>query len=132
MDLSNLSISAHDGEWLPINAPDGTHILDMLIVGRDSTECKEASRIASANVRKMKGEIKPEKLEDDNKKTVIACIKDWRDPETLVNEITFKGEKLKCNYTTKRQIIDEFPFIYRQVDAYIVDDANFFKVLAKN
>lgn len=142
MDLLKINVSAHDGAWFAIKTPDGTAtVAEFLIVGKDSDECKEAAKIAANNIRKAKGEVNFEQTEEDNKRAVIACIKDWRDPATATkdkngkvdpesakHELTLGEEKLPCSPVTKRRIIDMFPFIYRQVDNIIVDDANFFKV----
>jgi hypothetical protein len=142
MDLGKLEIKAHEGEWLPIKAPDGTLLLEFLMVGKDSDECKAATRAAALKVRKKKDSYSPDDAEHDNMRAVMACIKDWRDPdtaeknpetgkidpETARHELTINGEKLLCTEVNKKRVLTDYPFIYRQADSHIVDDANFFKV----
>jgi hypothetical protein len=127
MDLSQIKVSS-DGEWLPIYMPDSaTIIAKFLMVGRDSNECREASRVATANVRKAKGNLKPEQIEVDNKLVVAACIKDWRGANEG-DPIVYASEELACTKENKLMLFDKLPFVYRQADSYIVEDENFFKV----
>lgn len=131
MDLKQIKVSTHEGEWLPIDMPDGSHTgIDFYMVGKDSIECKGATRLASLKIRKRKGDFDPEAAETDNMNAVIACIKDWRDNERPGEKTLQIGdEKLPCTYENKKRVLTEFPFMYRQADGYIVDDSNFFKVL---
>lgn len=128
MDISKIQITTNEGEWLPIYMPDNvTVIAHFLMVGRDSADCKDASKVATANMRKAKGNVKPEQIENDNKAIVAACIKDWRG----ANEgepIVFNGEELACTKENKLMVFERLPFVYRQADNYIIEDENFFKV----
>ena len=130
MDLKQIKVSAYDGEWLPVTMPDGSATgIEFYMVGKDSDECRVATRLASLKIRKRKGDFNPEEAEADNMNAVIACIKDWRDRERQADYSVQIGEEfLKCTYENKKRVLKEFPFMYRQADGYIVDDSNFFKV----
>jgi hypothetical protein len=141
MDLSKIVVLAQEGNWLPINTPDGQLIAEFLVVGRDSDECTLSVKQNLKKVRDRKGQLDIAASEEENKKTVIACIKDWRDPDSAPidpktkkpdikkakHTLTFGAEELVCDFLNKKRVLDEFGFIYRQVDQYIVDDSNFFK-----
>ena len=129
MDLGKISVLTHDGTWLPITAPDGTNIgIEFYMVGRDSAECREATRHAAMNMRKKRGDISLDESELSNKKAVIACIKDWRDTSRIDNRLQLGEEELVCTFENKMLVLEKFPFMLRQADTYITDDANFFKV----
>jgi hypothetical protein len=128
MDLAQIKVTANEGEWLPIYMPDDvTVILHFLMVGRDSNECKEAGKIATANIRKSKGNMKPEQIEADNKLVVAACIKSWRGAKEG-DPVIYDNENLDCTKENKLMLFDKLPFVYRQADSYIIEDENFFKV----
>lgn len=141
MDLSKISVLTNDGVWLPITLPDGTVVAEFLMFGRDSDECAAAVRQNVKKSRDRKGKQDLIAEEEESKRTVNMCIKDWRDPDTALpdpknpkkkdmstalHELTIGKEKLQCNFLNKKRILDEYGFMYRQADAYIVDDANFF------
>lgn len=139
MDLGKITVLSQDGAWLPINSPDGTLILEFFMVGRDSNECSLSVKQSQKKLREKNGQID----DDDNKRTVIACIKDWRDPDTAEIDpktkkkdpatakhlVKIGKEELVCNFANKKRVLDEFGFIYRQADGHIIDDSNFFKTV---
>lgn len=142
MDLKNVVVLAQEGTWLDITAPDGTVLFQFKMVNRDSDECSLSVAKNVEKNRSRKGKVNVKASEEENKNTVIACIKSWRDPDkagidpitklpdldNLQEVIYLDGKELVCNYVNKKMILDTYGFIYRQADAYIVDDTSFFKI----
>lgn len=143
MDLKKIVVLTNEGVWLPIFSADNTTVLfEVKMTGRDGDDCTLAVSKNVEKSRNRKGKANLKQSDEDNKATVIACIKSWRDPDMAVidektgkpdldnlKEVIYRdGKELVCNFLNKKALLDEYGFIYRQADAYIMEDSSFFKI----
>jgi hypothetical protein len=129
MKLDNISVVGDS--WVDILMPDGSKTgIQFLLVGKDHPACKSILHKQIQRARKEKAATI--EFEEKAKHELFASvIKSWRDldGENPEKEVVYlNDEELQPTIENKVKVLSMFPFMGRQVDEYVSEDANFFKV----
>lgn len=112
----------------PVFNDDGTP-MTITVASADSDKFQKASRNARnrrnqvAGRRGGNGMPRAEEIDNDSIDLLTAVVIRWN--------ITFGGRKPECTPASVRNLYLKRPWIMRQVDAFIADDANFMKNSAR-
>lgn len=100
------------------------------VASADSDKFQKASRSARNRRNQVGGRRggagalpRAEEIDSDSIELLVAVVIRWN--------ITLRGEKPPCTPAKVREVYTKYPWIMRQVDAYIADDANFLKPSAQ-
>jgi hypothetical protein len=134
MDLSQLAFSAEAVEMHlmhPVTnqvlTTDAGEPMTLLVVGTDSEECRKVDREitdrrlkSQAFGRKIK--VSAEQIEAESFERTIACIVGFKN-------IIVKSDPLEYSKKSVKDLLKTFPWLRRQVEEFIDDQANFIKAL---
>lgn len=134
MDLSTLDVKSaaergadlhleHPTTGEPLKTDDGKPIVIRLL-GNDSREFRAGlSELAEKNAGKKRASFAS--AEANGIELLSRVTVGWQN-------VTYKGEALKCTPENVRMIYSEINWIKEQVDAFVADRANFLKFAAKS
>jgi hypothetical protein len=134
MDLSTLDVKSaaergadlhleHPTTGEPLKTEDGKNITIRLL-GNDSREFRAGlSEIAEKNVGKKRTSFAS--AEANGIELLARVTVGWQN-------VTYKGEALKCTPENVRTLYTEISWIKEQVDAFVADRSNFLKFAAKS
>lgn len=112
-------VNPSNGEELPIF---------ITVLGRDSDEFRKLQ--AELNRRRLnklarsgRHRSTDDDFEADGVQLLAVCTKAWRDGDKP--KLTIDGEELECNRANAARVYSRFPWIKDQVDAAVLDRANF-------
>ena len=140
MDLSKLDTvkQASEGFELQLQDPGTNKNLGIFItvLGHDSEEYtklqskqnkRRTARMFSAG-RFKPGAISDEEIKQDTIELLAECTKAWRDEgEKLPESIKVGVAVMECTRENAIKLYTEYPWVKEQVDAAVVDRANFIK-----
>lgn len=145
MDLSKLNTveGANQGFELRLCDPATNDDLDIYItvLGRDSDEYRTLSNTQQQKrISKMSrsgtfkaGAVSTQEFERDALELLAAVTKSWRqvvkegDQSKELTTLTVNGEELVFSKANAMRLYKEYPWVKEQVDAAVVDRANFLK-----
>lgn len=129
-DLGNAGLSqketatmeaVHPENMQPLRDDEGNKVT-ITVYGPDSEQRRKLDR--KATNRRLKSakagriNITAEELEAEAMEVLVACTVSWEN-------IALNGELLECNEKNVRKVYQEFPWLRKQVDNFINEDANF-------
>lgn len=128
MDLSKLNTAAADqGVEMVLRHPatddalqtEGGQPISITLAGGDSERARKARNAAhNRRLQRMNKKLTAESLEAEGLDVLVACTLGWQN-------IHFEGEDLAFSPDNARKLYKAVPWIREQVDAFIVDRANF-------
>lgn len=139
MDLSNLDTVAASGKGAvmevrhpvtkaillttPTPPKDKGDPVTLTIIGFDATEFRDHER-ALINKRLNGGKSRQtdaEAIQDEAITVLAMCVKAW-------SGIEVDGKQLDCTPANVKMVLNRFPWLKEQVDAFVGDRANFLPV----
>lgn len=131
MDLGSLVISSEAVEMQLSNPVTNEPMfvdekpVALLMVGMDSEEWRKADRkITNRRLKVQKGgrnvKITAEELEFENQEKTLACVVGFKN-------IIVNGQPLEFSTENVRELFKNLPWLKRQAEDFIYDEANFIK-----
>jgi hypothetical protein len=118
----------HPGNGVPLINDDGSP-MTLTVASADSDKFQKAGRAARdrrnavGGRRAGPGSVKAAEIDADSIELLVAVVVNWN--------VTLDGKKPTCAPASVRAAFKRFPWLMRQVDAYIADDANFLRPSAR-
>ncbi|MEN6621492.1 MAG: hypothetical protein ABFD50_08095 [Smithella sp.] len=111
---------------LPIEDENGNKAA-LVVVGTDSEQFKKArNKITNTAIKRMNGSTKikksAEEIEAEQVDLLCACVVD-------VQNISLNGMPVSANKESLKQLFEVCPFVFRQLEAFVYDEANFIKAV---